>query len=484
MTAHAALTPRGIILRRIDVLRARADVRLTIGDYDRALADAVDAFAAAMACDEGAVQADCLMLQGRAHCGHSRFAEMERCARQALDLARTRGDLSDQAAALNNLAMSLAYRGACRPALDALVEALSLHRSIDDEDGRAYTLGNIGFMHNALGDNDAALAHHRRSLALRQRLGEIREQASSLDNIGTALFKLGDPLQALAHYQESLRLRMGIGDRSGQATCLNNIGYLRQLAGDYCGTLDCYRQALRLREATGDRAGHALVLQNIAILNGQLGDYRHALAQSEQALAVRNELDDRSGAAYSHIAVARLLIEQGGDTQQVAAHLDAAAAIAAEIEEPEIGLRIADARTELALARADTGAAGIFCGEARKLAERLRSKQGQARTALLGARIDAALGRVEAAQAGFREAIAVCQELQQAFETAGARLRFAEFQMSRDAEAAREHLDAAAAFFTRIGNRTYLERIERLQSDPRCGRHRGQDAGTSATTTD
>lgn len=135
---------------------------------------------------------------------------IEPCVR-ALDLARAEGDLTGQAAALNNLAHLRTTLGSHEEALANITEALELYRGSRDRAGEAYALDTLGTIHEAMGSPRDAMVHYAAAAEKARALGLHFNLAEVLGNLGAAHLAVGDVAAAHAAYRSALDILEGLG---------------------------------------------------------------------------------------------------------------------------------------------------------------------------------------------------------------------------------------------------------------------------------
>ena len=211
------------------------------------------------------LRAQVAALNGLAQFAHHQgeFAQSDRYAHEALELARSAGDPVGAAHALTGLGNSARIYGELTRAISLHTESLALFREAGDLAGALRPLLNLGSTVSATGDYDRAqrlleevltaaralaspqgiawalwllgrMAYLQRSLDRAsnlleesilwwQRAGATRGPHWSLGLLGTIAVAQDNPDRATAYFLESLRLSRDAGDRIGVAQCLAGL---------------------------------------------------------------------------------------------------------------------------------------------------------------------------------------------------------------------------------------------------------------------
>lgn len=163
---------------------------------------------------------------------------------RSVNIARTIGDATIEAAALHQWGDTLFMQGSYAEAVERIARAVELFEQASDKPALARALTSLGRAHRAHGQPDLALEHYRRALAFQVAAGDLTGQAQSENAIAIAFEIMRRPDDALAHYQRALAL-------AEQSQSVHAIRFQRaQLANGYLGvrryreTVDTMRQVL------------------------------------------------------------------------------------------------------------------------------------------------------------------------------------------------------------------------------------------------
>jgi len=139
------------------------------------------------------------------------WAQAERSAEEALEIARRAGDRVGEGYALTTLGKSAYLRGDPERALALLQEAVAHFREIGDPAGAWRALNDLGEALSARGEQPSAQRHHEEALALARTLGSDWQIAASLNRLGRLAYSRDDLDRAASLLQESLDLYGGVG---------------------------------------------------------------------------------------------------------------------------------------------------------------------------------------------------------------------------------------------------------------------------------
>ncbi|HVF61770.1 MAG TPA: tetratricopeptide repeat protein [Thermoanaerobaculia bacterium] len=306
---------------------------------------------------------------------------------------------------------------------DHLVHAMVIQNRLGNEQGKAEVLNALGVAYGKLGDHEVALRHYQQAAELRKKIGDDRGYASTLRNLAAAHTVRGEGAKAEELLGEGLAILERIGDRAGVADLHNDFGVLAEERGDPQEALDHYRRALQERKALGERLGLAQSLNNVGFAYYLLGQYDNAMVYWRQALDLYRQAGDATGVVLATQSVGLLELAQGEWPRATRSFLSALE------KSRELNMQ-------------DTTAASL--GHLGRLAHRQ--------------------GRFAAALANYREALAVCQALEDRRGLAEFTLAEAEVYLDLGApgEAARR-LDAAARWIDEGGNREHRAELLRLR---------------------
>jgi DNA-binding SARP family transcriptional activator len=138
--------------------------------------------------------------------------------------------------------------------LDALPHdehALDLYRSTGHRTGQAAALNALGLRHAQLGDHQQAIAYCQVALALSEEIGDRHGQAAAWDSLGYAHHHLGRHQQAAIHYRHALTLVREAGDRYHTTAVLIRLGDTLDAAGAVGSARQAWQHALTIMDELG-----------------------------------------------------------------------------------------------------------------------------------------------------------------------------------------------------------------------------------------
>ncbi len=479
---------------RIDL--AEVDAQAAVSNYEAQRLGASRAAQKARARGTRLLLAKAMTSEGQALFQLGKSAEAEAAVREARSLYHAVGDRAGEALALSSLATMVGDRGRLEDEIESLRQALATSQEIGDKRGMSSALNNLGVAFKDQRRYPEALDAHRQALALRREIGDRSWTAISLSNIGVVYFEERRLTDAARYYQESFAICREIGDRRGLVRALHNLSIVRREQGDLAGARKGYEESLALRREIGDKRGQVIsgvelgnlmlllgdvgaaervtlevlalartirlkggeaqalhILGDIALAKGQLAEARKSY---EEALGARHEMGETRTVVETQTALAEVALEEGRLDEAEALLRrtlsmvpdDAAAGAMSHVLLARMFLKrnqVAEAAQELAPARALAGG------------RELGAIEGY--VTLVGARVDAAEGRLAVA-------LRAAEQVRSASVRSGAMFyeleaRLAVVEIERDAgqlAAARSHAlslqkDAAAKGFVRIASR-------------------------------
>src|SRR5262245_45070043 len=274
-----------------------------------------------------------------------RMKSMLAHARQAfIDVAAhhaKRGELYDQAVALNNLGLAFYYQDTYDPAIHAYQRAYALYERLGERRRQAQTLQNIAVVQQELARYSAARESYARVLRLIDESADAALFADVLNNLAVTEAEIGEADAALRHFSQALGVLTRIQSVREQARSLQGIGLVYFGLGNRREALDYFNRALALRTATLDPLGRVDSLRWAANGLADLHRWPEAIALREEALRL----------AQSSILRARILVELAHDEGANGATDKALARVQEAIADDAGGDRVAYARALLERSR-------------------------------------------------------------------------------------------------------------------------------------
>jgi len=245
--------------------------------------------------------------------------------KQALDEFIACGDRRGEAAQLNALASNSRFRGDEETALMYWERALAACRELGGLSELAAALNNLGLSVAAAGDVGRARALIEEARTIFERGGDEIGALWSFNHLGDVARRAGDASEARRLYQASLEGFTRVGDAWGVARSAADLADLSAEMGDEAGARQLFLQALSIFVAIDHKRGVARVLEGFAVLAVRQHEFTRALTCAGAAAAIRlafgaaaraleqAELDDALALAWrsAEDAFARAAWERG-----------------------------------------------------------------------------------------------------------------------------------------------------------------------------
>jgi predicted ATPase/serine/threonine protein kinase len=354
---------------RVELLVAASEARQSVGDWDRAVAQADMAVELARAAGLDAPYAHALRQQGDMHRqrgdveGALRcFTESETLCRKLADrlgtaralasrgflvwqrgdaesalacyaeaerIVRDLGDLVSCAAIARSRGHVVRQRGDNHHALRCYAEAETISRDLGDERTLCLAVGNRGIVLSELGDYDGARECYERAEMLARKLGDKRSIAINVGNRGILLADRGEPLGALACYAEAEAINRAMGAKFGMAVNLGNRANALADLEDFAAALACFAEAEEINRETGNKFLSALNTGDRAVVLWRQGRLDEARTGLREALSLLRDVGARQSIeAFGYQAVLAVIEQAQGQPAEARLLADEAAALA------------------------------------------------------------------------------------------------------------------------------------------------------------
>jgi tetratricopeptide (TPR) repeat protein/transcriptional regulator with XRE-family HTH domain len=185
-----------------------------------------------------------LRLLGYACAGLGRHEEATTHLHEAVSLAESRNDLTEQGRVHQTLARAWELRGDQRRSYDHAVEALRVFRLLDRPVWIAEALNAAGWSAAVLGDHGTAREHCEAALALHREHDNPDGEADTLDSLGYLSHRTGDHDQAVDHYQRALTLFRHLDYTFEAAGTLERLGHPHLALGQHDQARAVWQEAL------------------------------------------------------------------------------------------------------------------------------------------------------------------------------------------------------------------------------------------------
>ena len=324
---------------------------------------------------------------------------------QELSIVRDIGNKRAEASALNDLALIFSQQGSSENVEKTYYQALGIFREIGDKKDAALALVNIGGVLKDRGDLAEARKTYEQALGISREINDKEGMANSQSGLGTVLDAQGDFLAAKKSLEASIALDLQNGDGAGPTPDkLIDLGDLLQHQGDLAGAAKNYTDALELAKASSDKSNAAYAASGLGDLSLFAADFTAAKKNYDEALALRTEIGEAQTVRTTHLALARLLLEQGQTDQAILA----ARAVRADLREAKNAQDQISATCLLAralLAQGKYSEAQTELGTVSALARKEQNVGSRMEFAIVSASVEAASGELLPARESLKRTI-------------------------------------------------------------------------------
>jgi CHAT domain-containing protein/tetratricopeptide (TPR) repeat protein len=329
--------------------------------------------------------------------------------REVAEAHARRGEIYEQALAMNNTGLAYYYEDAFQKAIPEYRVAASLQHGLGERRGEAQAIQNIGLVQLELAQFGAARETFAAALALIDEGTSPKLYADTLNNLSLVDSRTGRYDDALERFDQALALLERVHSDREQARSLQGISNVYRSIGDRRTALVYSERALAKRSEKADFTGYLYSLIAVADGLSDSGLYAEAIAKRTQTL----------GRMTTGVPRARLLVGQARDQITVGALKDAGTSLAEIIDNKAFGDRVvlgrawlaramlAQARHELPAARADLTLALATFREYQLTADEFK-------TLLISAAVACDARNVEAAARDVDAALALAERLRRA----------------------------------------------------------------------
>jgi len=223
-----------------------------------------------------------------------------RINKQALGLARKRGDRPAQAKCLNNMGYALRNLGRHSEAIRMYREAVTILQAIGEEAGTALCHINMGRIHESQNRFENASQEYERALALSNSANFRRGESQSRMALGRLQGRRGRAQNALRLLNEALEGFRSANDFISSAQVLQESGEIRLSTGDIRGAARDFQSGLAQLDEVDLR---------VKSLRGRIFSLRGSLEGSKS----EGDLTNPSSAITKHRKIRAELHERIGD---------------------------------------------------------------------------------------------------------------------------------------------------------------------------
>lgn len=285
--------------------------------------------------DDDRGQAHVLLRLSFANNRLGRHAEALDLAGQALPRWSRLGDLAGEADTSCALALAAMALGTHDEAMRHSEAALAKYELCGDLRGQAHALSMLGYLNEQHREYEVALRQQTDAVRMLREIGHLQGLAHALNNRGANRQHLGMLDEAIPDHVEAHEIAVELGDDCVAAYALTNIADAHRLAGRLGEALRHHELAAAAAAGVADTDLRARLLRDRALTAHDGGDLAGALRLYQTLSDAATGTGNRSYQATGEIGVARTMHALGRHAAAVP-HWDAAEAIYAELDQPEV----------------------------------------------------------------------------------------------------------------------------------------------------
>jgi class 3 adenylate cyclase/tetratricopeptide (TPR) repeat protein len=256
------------------------------------------------------------------------FAQAGSFYGRALAVSRDKGNLWDEAEALDNLGTLAYHRRDFGSSIPYHRQALEIRRAIGNRTGEGVSLLNLAQVLRDAGDYGKALNYFDLALDIHRNTGNRWEEINVCIDLGILEQELGRLDEARQFLAQGLQVAREIGDEAGEAYLLVNLGLVLIDAGQPAESVRELTRGLKIARQQNDVRLVSSYLNYLGMAHVQAGNLAGALSSAQEALDIRQRLNLPLAAVDTLATLARLHLlqnerEQALDyAEQVLAILD------------------------------------------------------------------------------------------------------------------------------------------------------------------
>ncbi|MCE7986185.1 MAG: NACHT domain-containing protein [Caldilinea sp. CFX5] len=236
----------------------------------------------AQAANASKVEADVYLYMGRNRFYLGDYTGGQTRHDQAMRSYRAVGDLVDELAAQNSLAMLYLFAGDYAKAQAAYERCLAAYRHLNNQPAIGLTLNNLGALATVLGQYAAAQRYYEESLALRRRVGGRQSEALILANLALIAHQTGANKQACDYAQSAVQLSIELGERDNEAYAHLCLGHAQAALDHWVEAIAAYQRTLSLRRQAGQQTQALESLAGLARIAFAQGNLTEAKAYIDE----------------------------------------------------------------------------------------------------------------------------------------------------------------------------------------------------------
>lgn len=211
------------------------------------------------------------------------------------DFARSMGDSSWIAFALNMQGGALSVKNDFAAAMDRFYQMLDIRLSVRDTSGIAAAYNNIGNIFYYKGDYPRALDYYIRSLRFEELQPTNSGLAASYLNIGSVYALQEQYSPSLDYFKRALSIYKEMKHDNGIASCYVNMGNSYKSLDSFALAKDYFIRSIPLMKSTRDDYGLATTYANLASVYQRLGEHDKMFDAYRHCEQIRWALGDELG---------------------------------------------------------------------------------------------------------------------------------------------------------------------------------------------
>jgi len=240
------------------------------------------ALALAQAADATKVEADVYLYMGRNRFYLGDYTGGQSRHDQAMRSYRAVGDLVDELAAQNSLAMFYLFAGDYVKAQAAYERCLAAYRHLNNQPAIGLTLNNLGALATVVGQYAAAQRYYEESLTIRRRVGGRQSEALILANLALITHQSNANEQACGYAQSAVQLSIELGERDNEAYAHLCLGHAQAALERWAAAAAAYQRTLSLRRQAGQQTQALEPLAGLARIAFAQGNLTEANAYIDE----------------------------------------------------------------------------------------------------------------------------------------------------------------------------------------------------------
>ena len=244
----------------------------------------------------------------------------------AIRTAEKTGDRALEARQTGIKGLALSEAKYYEPAAQCFEAVVSIADEIEDKGLKCDGLGNLAMVFGETGDHLLAHSTLEKALVIARDIEDRHREMIHMGNLGGIHLLTANLEDASRCYNSAVDFARELGDRRSEAGYLNNIGMLAIRVGDQNQIIDVFETVQNISQEIGDLKGQLNALNHLIEAYSELGREEIVLTYTKNARKLARSLESTQGAPYDKAVIAQLLkmnrsseaIEELGDALQTA----------------------------------------------------------------------------------------------------------------------------------------------------------------------